>query len=56
MQGHAARGLKIRDDLTMNNDIQELNKTARSVRLALIKIKSVDLLDKETVCCALATD
>ena len=56
MHGHAARGLKIRDDLALNNEIQKLANTARSVNLALIKTKSTQLLDKEAACCNRATD
>ena len=53
---HTAHGLKIRNDFRVNDEIQKLIDTAQTVRLALIKTKSVDLLDKETVCCILATD
>jgi hypothetical protein len=55
MHRYATQVLKIRD-FTTTDDIQKLIKTAQVVRLALAKPRSVDLLDKETVCCILATD
>ncbi len=56
MNRHATHGLKIRNDFRVNDEIQKLIDTAQTVRLALIKTRSTDLLDKETVCCILATD
>ena len=54
--------LKIRNELTVNDEMHEFTNEARSAMLALIKAQSAEisdrerLLDKETACCNLATD
>jgi hypothetical protein len=56
MNRQAVQALKVSADFARSDEIQRLMNTAHIVRLVLTKTKSVELLDKESVCCSLATD
>jgi hypothetical protein len=49
MHRYATQVLKIKDDFATNDEIQKLIKTAQVVRLALIKTRSVELLQGDSL-------
>lgn len=56
MQGQAVYGLKVREDLVAESSMPETAEKPQPVKLSVIREKWSRLLDKEAICCNLATD
>jgi len=50
------QAVRMRKDFDMNDETQKITDKSRSIMLALIRANHQKLLDKEAICCNMATD